>query len=50
MDSLDGKLYHFRNNVSKLKVDAILEFENSEYAAIEKKLGYHEIESAIEKL
>ena len=50
MDYLDGKLYHFRDIITGLEADAILEFENSEYAAIEIKLGYHEVESAIENL
>ena len=34
---LDGHLYHFRDNVSGLKVDSILEFKGGEYAAIEIK-------------
>ena len=47
---LDGKIYHFRDNVSGLEVDTILEFENGEYAAIEIKLGYNEVDDAIKNL
>lgn len=39
MEYLNGKLYHFRDNVSGLEVDSILEFESGEYAAVEIKLG-----------
>lgn len=37
--SLGGNLYHFRDSVTGLEVDAILEFADGEYAAIEIKLG-----------
>lgn len=47
---LDGHLYHFRDNVSGLEVDAILEFPDGEYAAIEIKLGYSKVEEAKENL
>ncbi len=50
MDYLDGKLYHFRDNVSGLEVDSILEFDDGEYAAIEIKLGYNEVDDAIKNL
>lgn len=50
MDYLDGKLYHFRDNVSGLEVDSILEFEDGEYAAVEIKLGYNEVDNAMENL
>lgn len=50
MDYLDGKIYHFRDNVSGLKVDTILEFEDGEYAAVEIKLGYNEVDDAIKNL
>ena len=43
---LDGHLYHFRDNVSGLKVDSILEFKGGEYAAIEIKLGNNKVEEA----
>lgn len=46
MDYLDGKVYHFRDNVTGLEVDAILEFPDSEYAAVEVKLGDNKIEEA----
>ncbi len=39
MEYLDGKLYHFRDNTTRLEVDSILEFSDGEYAAVEIKLG-----------
>ncbi len=50
MDYFDGKLYHFRDNVSGLEVDSVLEFEDGEYAAVEIKLGYNEVDDAIKSL
>ena len=50
MDYLDGHLYHFRDNTSGDEVDAILEFKDGEYAAIEIKLNYRSIDSAKESL
>ena len=50
MDYLDGKIYHFRDNISGLEVDTILEFEDGEYAAVEIKLGYNEVDDAIKNL
>ena len=50
MDYLDGKIYHFRDNVSGLEVDTILEFEDGDYAAVEIKLGYNEVDDAIKNL
>lgn len=44
MEYLNGKLYHFRDNASGDEVDAILEFEDGEYAAVEIKLSYNGIE------
>lgn len=46
IEYLGGKLYHFRDNISGLEVDSILEFNDGEYAAIEIKLGYHEVKEA----
>lgn len=46
MDYLDGHLYHFRDNVTGLEVDSILEFADGEYAAVEIKLGYNQVEEA----
>ncbi len=43
---LGGKLYHFRDNVSGLEVDSIIEFSDGEYAAFEIKLGNNEVEDA----
>ena len=39
MDYLDGKLYHFHDNSLGEEVDAILEFSDGEFAAIEIKLS-----------
>lgn len=46
MTYLGGKLYHFRDNVTGQEVDAILEFEDGEYAAAEIKLGFNQFEEA----
>lgn len=46
MDYLDGQLYHFRDNVTGLEVDSILEFKDGEYAAIEIKLGLDSFDTA----
>ena len=50
MDYLDGKVFHFRDNVTGLEVDSILEFSDGEYAAVEIKLGYHQVEEAKKSL
>lgn len=50
MDYLDGHLYHFRDNVTGLEVDSILEFKGGEYAAFEIKLGNNKVEEAKENL
>ncbi|MBR2787503.1 MAG: DUF4143 domain-containing protein [Clostridia bacterium] len=50
MDYLDGKIFHFRDNVTGLEVDSILEFNSGEYAAVEIKLGYHQVEEAKKSL
>ena len=46
IEYLGGHLYHFRDNLTGLEVDSILEFSNGDYAAIEIKLGYNAIETA----
>ena len=46
MDYLEGKLYHFRDNVTGLEADSILEFNDGEYAAIEIKLCFGEVKEA----
>ena len=46
IEYLGGHLYHFRDNVSGLEVDSILEIENGEYAAVEIKLGINQIDEA----
>lgn len=50
MEYLDGKLFHFRDNVTGLEVDSILEFSDGEYAAVEIKLGFHEVDDAKKSL
>jgi hypothetical protein len=50
IDYLDGHLYHFRDNVTGLEVDSILEFNGGEYAAVEIKLGYYQVEEAKKSL
>ena len=50
MDYLDGHIYHFRDNTSGLEVDSILEFADGEYAAVEIKLGFNQVDDAIKNL
>lgn len=50
IESLGGNIYHFRDNVTNLEVDSILEWSNGEYAAIEIKLGIDKLEEAKETL
>ena len=50
MEYLNGKLFHFRDNVTGLEVDSILEFSDGEYAAIEIKLGLYQVEDAKKNL
>ena len=50
IESLGGNIYHFRDNVTGLEVDSILEWNNGEYAAVEIKLGIDKLEEAKETL
>ena len=50
MEYLEGRLFHFRDNVTGLEVDSILEFDGGAYAAVEIKLGYHQVEEAKKNL
>ena len=50
IESLGGRLYHYRNNKNGLEIDAIVELSDSEYGAIEIKLGSDEIEAAKQSL
>ena len=50
MEYLGGKLYHFRDNVTGLEADSILEFNNGEYAIVEIKLGFNQVEEAKQNL
>ena len=47
---MNGKLFHFRDNVTGIEVDSILEFSDGEYAAIEIKLGLNQVEEAKKNL
>lgn len=47
---LDGRLYHFRDNISGDEVDAIIEFKDGRYSAFEIKLSDGSIQEAIESL
>ncbi|MBQ3309242.1 ATP-binding protein [Candidatus Saccharibacteria bacterium] len=47
---LDGKLYHFRDNTSGDEVDAIVEFSDGRYGAIEIKLADNAISDAKKSL
>lgn len=46
IEYLGGHLYHFRDKITGLEVDSIIEFSDGDYAAIEIKLGYNGIEDA----
>ena len=50
MDYLDGNIYHFRDNSSGDEVDAILEFSDGNYGAVEIKLSGDGIDSAKKSL
>ena len=50
IEYLEGELFHFRDNVTGLEVDSILEFKDGEYAAIEIKLGLNQVEEAKKNL
>lgn len=47
---LEGRLYHFRDNVSGDEVDAIIEFKDGRYAAFEIKLSNGSIGEAVDSL
>ena len=49
-DYLEGHLYHFRDNASGDEVDAIVEFKDGDYAALEIKLSDGSIQDAIDSL
>ena len=49
-ESLDAKLYHYRENITGLEVDAIVEIADGEYGAIEIKLGSNQEEKAAKNL
>ena len=46
MEYLGGQILHFRDNVTRLEVDSILEFADGSYAAADIKLGFHQVEEA----
>ncbi len=50
IEYLGGKLFHFRDNVTGLEVDSILEFNDGEYAAVEIKLGFYQVEEEKQSL
>lgn len=50
MENLGGRLLHFRDNVSGLEVDSVLEFEDGEYALCEIKLSENGIDDAKKSL
>ena len=50
MNYLDGQLFHFRDNISGDEVDAILEFRDGEYAAVEIKLSERGVDDAKKSL
>ena len=50
MEYLNGKIFHFRDNTTGLEVDSILEFSDGDYAAVEIKLGFNQVEEAKKSL
>ena len=50
LEYLGGKLYHFRDNVTGLEADSILEFSDGEYAIAEIKLGFNQVDEAKQNL
>lgn len=49
-EAIGGTLRHYRNNVSGLEVDAIVELKNGDIGAIEIKLGQDKLEEGIANL
>ena len=49
-ESLGGTLRHYRNNVSGLEVDAIIELKNGDFGAVEIKLSANAVDEAAENL
>lgn len=49
-DYLGGKLYHFRDNVSGMEIDSIIEFASGDYVAMEIKLGFNQFDEAKQNL
>lgn len=50
MEYLEGNIFHFRDNVTGVEVDTILEFSDGEYAAVEIKLGLSQVDEAKQNL
>ncbi len=50
LDVMGGELKHFRDNVTGLEVDAILEFKDGGYGVAEIKLGMDKVEEAKKNL
>ena len=50
IEYLGGNLFHFRDNVTGLEVDSVLEFSDGQYAAVEIKLGMNQFEDAKKSL
>lgn len=50
IESLGGRLYHYRNNKNGVEVDAIVELPGGDYGAIEIKLGSNQIDDAKKSL
>ncbi|MBQ3441496.1 ATP-binding protein [Candidatus Saccharibacteria bacterium] len=50
IESLGGTLRHYRNNVSGLEIDAIVELKNGDIGAIEMKLSPDKIDEGVKSL
>ena len=49
-EAMGGRLLHYRNNVSGLEVDAVVELKNGDIGAFEIKLGPDKIDEGVENL
>ena len=50
IESIKGNIFHFRDNISGLEIDTILELPDGEYGAVEIKLGTDKIDEAAKNL
>ena len=49
-ETIEGSLFHYRDNNTGLEIDSIIEIADGEYGALEIKLGANMIDEAVENL